>query len=150
MDFKKILIAVDASENARRAVEYAGEIIGKTKGFEITLLHVAKLPERDTFPDDEAWKAKRFEMEADIMAFFKEARGILEIKGVDKNAISERYVEAIGPSISHQILTEQETGGFGTVVVGRRGVSKEEEFLFGSVSNRIVHYAKNCTVWVIE
>jgi nucleotide-binding universal stress UspA family protein len=150
MDFKKILIAVDASENARRAVEYTGEIIGKTKGFEITLLHVAKLPERDIFPDNEAWKAKCLEMETNITAFFKEARGILETKGVDKKTVSERYIEAIGPSISHQILTEQETGGFGTVVVGRRGVSKEEEFLFGSVSNRIVHYAKNCTVWVIE
>lgn len=150
MNFKKILIAVDASENARRAVEYTGEIVGNTKGFEITLLHVAKPPERDTFHDDKAWEMKRLEMEANIVAFFKEARGILERKGVDKKFIFERYVEAIGPSISHQILAEQEIGDFGTVVVGRRGVSKEEEFLFGSVSNRVVHYAKNCTVWVVE
>ncbi|MGB9712357.1 MAG: universal stress protein [Dissulfurimicrobium sp.] len=150
MDFKKILIAVDASENARRAVEYTGEIVGNAKGFEIMLLHIARPPERDTFPDEQVWEAKRLEMMAKIMDFFKEARHILESMGVANESISERYVESTGPSISHQILAEQEACGFGTVVVGRRGVSKEEEFLFGSVSNRVVHYAKKCTVWVVE
>jgi nucleotide-binding universal stress UspA family protein len=35
-------------------------------------------------------------------------------------------------------------------VVGRRGVSKRQEFLFGSVSSKVVRDAKNCAVWVIE
>jgi nucleotide-binding universal stress UspA family protein len=40
-------------------------------------------------------------------------------------------------------------GGYGTIVVGRRGISKAEQFLFGSVSNKIVQNAKDCTVWVV-
>jgi len=40
-------------------------------------------------------------------------------------------------------------GGFGTVALGRRGVSKAEEFLFGSVSSKIIHSVKGCTVWVV-
>jgi Universal stress protein family. len=40
-------------------------------------------------------------------------------------------------------------GGFGTVVIGRRGVSKAEEFLFGSVSTKVMHLAKDCAVWVV-
>jgi hypothetical protein len=38
----------------------------------------------------------------------------------------------------------------GTVVIGRRGISKKEEFLFESTSNKIIHTAKDCAVWVIE
>lgn len=150
MNFKKILIAVDASDNAMRAVKYTGEIVGRTPGFKIQLLHVARPPERDIFFDDESWVAKRKELEAEIRAFFEKAKAALEASGLAPDIISERYIEDSGPSISHQILTIQHEGGFGTVVIGRRGMSKEEEFLFGSVSNKIVHYAKDCTIWVVE
>ncbi|HET6363581.1 MAG TPA: universal stress protein, partial [Nitrospirota bacterium] len=37
-----------------------------------------------------------------------------------------------------------------TVVVGRHHKTKTEEFLFGSTSNRLIHEAKNCAVWVVE
>lgn len=36
------------------------------------------------------------------------------------------------------------------MVIGRRGVSKAEEFLFGSVSNKLVYHAKAHTVWVVS
>ena len=150
MDFKKILIAVDASDNAMRAVRYTGEMVGRTPGFKIELLHVAKPPERDIFFDEESWMAKRKELEAEIRVFFEKARAALEADGLSSDIISERYVEGTGTGVSHQILAIQHEGGFGTIVIGRRGVSKEEEFLFGSVSNKIVHYAKDCTVWVVE
>ena len=52
--------------------------------------------------------------------------------------------------VAERILLEQQKGGYGTVVIGRRGISKREEFLFGSVSNKIVHEARNCAVWVVE
>jgi hypothetical protein len=34
--------------------------------------------------------------------------------------------------------------------IGRRGISKKEEFMFGSTSTRILHIAKDCSIWVIE
>jgi nucleotide-binding universal stress UspA family protein len=37
-----------------------------------------------------------------------------------------------------------------TVVVGRGHKSKTEEFLFGSLSNQLIHLARNCAVWVVE
>jgi len=55
-----------------------------------------------------------------------------------------------GQSIALEILDYARAGDYGTVAVGRRGVSKAEEFLFGSVSSKIVHNAKNCTVWVVS
>ncbi|MDD3553860.1 MAG: universal stress protein [Deltaproteobacteria bacterium] len=150
MNFKKILIAVDASENSMRAVRYVGEIVGSSPGFEVTLLHVAVSPDRDLFPDEQVWKAKKQEMQANMELFFRKSRTALIEFGVPSQNIHERYIQSGGGSLSHQILGVQESDGFGTIVIGRRGVSKEEEFLFGSVSNKIVHYAKGCTVWVVE
>jgi nucleotide-binding universal stress UspA family protein len=34
--------------------------------------------------------------------------------------------------------------------VGRKGRTRTEEFLFGSVSSKIVHHAQECTVWVVS
>jgi hypothetical protein len=33
--------------------------------------------------------------------------------------------------------------------VGKRGISKAEEFLFGSISNALIHNGRDIAVWVI-
>ena len=40
-------------------------------------------------------------------------------------------------------------GGYGTIVVGRRGLSTVEEFDMGRVSNKLVQAAKDRAVWVV-
>ena len=47
------------------------------------------------------------------------------------------------------ILAEREKRDYDTIVVGRQGLSRKEEFLFGSISNKIVNHARDCTVWII-
>ncbi|MBN2140235.1 MAG: universal stress protein [Desulfovibrionaceae bacterium] len=162
MDWNKVLVAFDASENSFRAVEYAGEMTGRSKGFYLELVYVERLPDRDMYPDDAAWKARCREHEAEVRAALARARGVLTARGLDAGSVGERYEVScrsplrqeqscsLGTSIAHEILRIQQEGGFGTVVIGRRGVSKAEEFLFGSVSNKIIHAAKGCTVWVVS
>ena len=53
------------------------------------------------------------------------------------------------PSIAACILAERETSSCATIVVGRQGLSRKEEFLFGSISNKIVSHARDCSVWVV-
>ena len=56
---KKILIAVDESHNARRAVSYVGQLLGGLAGLKVTILHVVPEPEEDYFPSS-AEKGKWF------------------------------------------------------------------------------------------
>ncbi len=158
MKFKKILVAVDASENSARAVEYVGEMLGGAPGFQVTLLYVERHPERDVFPDDAAWQdACRKEAER-IREFLAWAGKRLEGQGIASSDLGVEYsiASSQGPqrsggySVARHVLRFQQEGGFGTVVVGRRGVSKAEEFLFGSVTTKIIHNAKGCTIWVVE
>ena len=53
-------------------------------------------------------------------------------------------------SMAEGILAERDEVEYSTIVVGRQGLSRSEEFLFGSISSRIVNHARNCTVWVVE
>ena len=150
MNLSKILIAADESENARRATSYVGDIIGPRQGFEIEILYVIRYPERDLFPDEDTWNRKKDEEVKKAHRVIDELSKILKEKGIPGASIASSAKEASGFSIAQKILEYQTKNDFGTVVVGRRGVSKAEEFLFGSVSNKIVHYAKDCAVWIIE
>ncbi|MBF0515366.1 MAG: universal stress protein [Desulfovibrionaceae bacterium] len=163
MDPKKMLIAVDASENAQRAAEYAARIVGATPGFSLTLLTLERPPERDLYKDDAAHRAACQAREGEMRAAQGAIKAVLVAGGVPAGMISAHYVASckspqaegadqcsLGQSIALEILDFAKAQGCGTVVVGRRGVSKAEEFLFGSVSSKIVHNAKNCTVWVIS
>ncbi|HKK99483.1 MAG TPA: universal stress protein, partial [Desulfotignum sp.] len=52
MDTNKILVAIDGSENSKRAVEYVADIVKGCRDFDITLLHIERLPDRDIFADE--------------------------------------------------------------------------------------------------
>ncbi len=40
--------------------------------------------------------------------------------------------------------------GYDTVIPGQRGISPAQQFLFGSVSKKIVQNTNDCTVWVVD
>ena len=147
---KNILIAVDESENARRAVLYVAQLLEGVKGFRVTILHVINEPEEDYFPttdEKEKWLSQ-YKKKADKM--LEDYRQILLQRDFDQSAVSVRSTLRYCPSMAQCILEERDETEYSTVVVGRQGLSRSEEFLFGSVSSKIVNYARNCTVWVVE
>lgn len=147
---KNILIAVDESENARRAVSYVGQLLGGLPGFKVSVLHVIPDPEEDYFPEQkekENW-LKRMKKRVDDM--LEDYRQILIKSGFSEDAISVRSTLRYCPSMAECILAERDETFYDTIVVGRQGVSRSEEFLFGSISSKIVNHAKNCTVWVVQ
>lgn len=162
MDSKKVLIAVDGSENSLRAVRYAAAVLDGGRGFDVLLVHIERLPERDLFPDEDAWSGQCREHSQAMRDFLDEARAVLEAGGLAAEEICSQYIDSCaarpagavdcshGRNIALEILDIADEGGYGTLVIGRRGVSKAEEFLFGSVSNKLVHHAKAHTVWVVS
>ena len=147
---KNILIAVDESENARRAVSYVAKLLGGVGGFEVTILHVIPLPEEDFFltaSDKEKWLSQ---YRVKIDAMLEEYRQILIGAGFRPNDVSVRSPTRYCPSMAECIMAERDEREYGTIVVGRQGLSRTEEFIFGSISSKIVTHARNCTVWVVE
>ena len=90
---------------------------------------------------------KRFKTISDTSDFFR-------VEYVDAGFPDDRIIARIdtmrASSVADCIIREQEEMKCCTIVIGRRGISRKEEFIFGSTSNRIVHEAKKCAVLVIE
>jgi nucleotide-binding universal stress UspA family protein len=147
---RNILIAADESQNAQRAVTYVGKLLGGIEGFKVTVLHVITEPEEDYFHkegDKDKWYSE-YRQQVDQM--LEKYRNILIDAGFNPENVSTRSTIQYCPSMAECILAERDNTEYSTLVVGRKGLTYKEEFLFGSISGKIVRIAKNCTVWVVE
>ncbi len=147
---RHILIAVDDSENAKRAVLYVADFLGGVPGFRATVLHVIPEPPADYFASDAErvkWLANEKSGAEEMLERF---RRVLMQSGFAEDKVDTVVDVRNCPSVADCILETQRKLDCCTVVIGRRGISKKEEFLFGSTSSRVMHSGKNCAVWVIE
>jgi nucleotide-binding universal stress UspA family protein len=153
---KKILLAVDTSPASMKAVEFAASLLGG-HGYEVCIFHAIlglgaidfELSESNEteLPDEMAAKCIEA-FKADVARMFKVIKDMLMASGFESEKISEKIVSGVS-SRSEAIVKESEEGGYGTIVVGRRGISKVEAFFMGRVSNKVVHIGKKFTVWVV-
>jgi nucleotide-binding universal stress UspA family protein len=147
---KKVLIAVDESENSRNALLYVADFLGGFPGFRAILLSVISVPEAAFFDSEDARKAWIREKQACLSELLGRYRQILIQSGFPESEVLTELIFTKDRPVSAVILEKQEQYDACTLVVGRRGVSRQEEFLFGSVSNKLIHMATRCAVWVIE
>jgi nucleotide-binding universal stress UspA family protein len=113
-------------------------------------VHVISEAEEDYFAtaeEKEQWLSRQSKR---VDAMLNDYRRILIQAGFDARDVLVRSPLRYCPSMAECILAERDDTAYDTLVVGRQGISRSEEFLFGSVSSKIVNHAKNCTVWVVE
>ncbi len=157
----KVIVALDSSEGAWRAVEYVAETFGKTPGVQVSLLHILSgLP--PAFWDDghilgdqekesrqrlvASWQA---EQEKGWQGLVKKAHDRLVKAGMPKDAVLNRF-KPKEYDVAEDILNEAAAGGFDTIVMGRRGMGMAKALLLGSVTNKVVQNAKGCAVTIVE
>ncbi len=158
---KKVLLAVDASPSSMKAVDLIAQWLGG-HGHGAVIFHAVlglgainfESPGTDLpagRPDDsrdamesncvDAFKSK-------IMGVFQTIRKTLERSGFKPENISEKIVTGVH-SRSQSIIEQAEKSGCGTIVVGRRGLSRVEAFFIGRVGHKVVYGATQYTVWVV-
>ncbi len=146
-----LMVAVDESQNSRRAVDYVARWVACYEAARVVLVHVVKEPSEDVLPDEaerEEYAGQRRTAGERLLATTREA---LEAAGVPGSRVEEKMPSCSPPdTVVDALLGEKERGDYGTIVVGRRGVSKKEEYIFGSVTTRLIREASDVTVWVVE
>lgn len=147
---RHILVAVDDTDSSKRAVLYVADFLGDAPGFKVTLLSLVPVPEPDHFESDKKRREWIDRHHHTMETLLQRYRKILIQGGFaeEKVAVTVETTESL--SIAEAIIEAQERFGSCTVVVGRHGISKQEEFLFGSTSNKLLHMPKNCSLWIIE
>lgn len=153
-----ILVAFDESENAMRAVKYVAD--SYTPENKVTLFSVipdaATLCEMSTVPLNPYFLAHQ-------QTFFKElekqkrenlnkavekAKELLLKAGFNEKNITVK-IEIEKNGVANNIVKEAESG-YNIIVMGRRGLSSIKEFLLGSVSQKVIHLAKDISVLIVN
>jgi nucleotide-binding universal stress UspA family protein len=157
----KLLLCLDNSDGARRAVDHVAEVIGDCREMDLTLFHAVRRPGifRQIFGkaaqgnDEKEWldsAAKEFEeVEKALEPAFEDAKSRLMTAGCAPRRIHRKIVCDVG-SRAGAIVEEAMTNGHDTIVLGRRGLSKMQEFFMGRVSNKVLHLAKEKAVWIVN
>ncbi len=146
---KKILVALDRSETAMRAVNFVAETLGGFD-FKITLFHVIRgywdfqAGIADLYLTQES--AERAEKE--MGEVFARAKQRLVDAGFKPDQITAKVVSGVH-SRAGSIVNEARAGDYGTIVLGRRGLSVVEEFVMGRVGNKVINTIRNRAVWVV-
>lgn len=157
---RKLLVCLDNSEGSMLAVKHVGAVLS-SDGPEVVLFHVVRgvggLRRRiqGVFASEgDQGPMKELERELKAAASllepsFEKATAELVAAGVAPWNISRKIVQGTGNS-ANVIIEEAEKYGFDTIVVGRRGLSRVEEFLMGRVSNKVIQLARDKTVWIVS
>jgi nucleotide-binding universal stress UspA family protein len=153
LNSKKILLCMDASENAMRAADHAGFMLSGTD-CEITIFHTLRHLSRfvpaelivDETDLHNLWKQKSGKH---ISSYMEKAKDLLLEAGLSESQISLKIIDG-SHSPANDIVKEAQENGYGAVVLGKRGASKVKEFLFGSVTRKILNNMVGLSVWVVQ
>lgn len=133
-----MLIAMDPSECSMQAVDFAGELMSGFD-FKATLFHAIRGPEVLTsragnmsLPKEDIHTQKD-----DMRAVFDQAKRRLINFGFKSENIISKIITGVS-SRTRAIVQEAQQNGHTTIVVGRRGLSKVQEFFMGSVSRKVI------------
>jgi nucleotide-binding universal stress UspA family protein len=154
---KKVLVAIDDSENAMRAVEFIANSFAKDN--KITLFNVipdtAALCEMNSpeltpyFKSQQSSFCLLEEKKRELVnQAVQKARNILMDAGFDENNITVKS-EVKKSGVARDIVKEAESD-YNVIVMGRRGVSGIRDFILGSVSQKVFNLAKDISVLVVN
>ena len=132
------LLALDGSENSMRIVDYVENALSGPD-FKLTLIHVIRSKGTEYLEG----------VEKDMKGVFDEAKTRLIKSGFESSQITTKIITG-AHSRAGAIIEEAKEGGYGTIVIGRRGLSKVQEFFMGRVSSKVIQLAKGHAVWVVS
>ncbi|MGD9088268.1 MAG: universal stress protein [Desulfobacterales bacterium] len=147
-----VLLAVENSENAMRAVDHAAFLLSGTD-VTVTVFHSKRdlrrfVPKEvlQEFPGvQKFWQKKA----GDVVApYMKKAREKLIQAGIAENRISVKVVDG-SRSAARDILNEAEENAIGTVILGRKGRSDVEEYALGSITKKVLDRAADMAVCIV-
>jgi len=157
----KILVALDASAGAWRAVEYVARTFGPTPGVEIVLFHILTgLPpafwdDGHVLQDQEKEARERLiaqwqaDQEKNWQGVVGKAKDILVAAGIPAASITTKF-KPKDYDVAEDLVNEAVSSGCSTIVLGRRGLGKAKTLILGSVTSKVVNNAKGCAVTIVE
>ncbi len=151
-DTKKLLVGFDGSRGAMRGVSWAGALLEGSKS-SLRLYSMISRDEKfwDMEEDFFLCNSQDFFNETEsnpLPEKFQEAWNQLIEEGIDPDRITGKF-QILETGRAERLVDEAMNTGFGSIVVGRRGlISFIEAFFIGRVSSKVLNMADKLALWV--
>jgi len=134
--YRKILLATDGSESARKAADDAVEF-SRLSGAKIYAVSVIDRSTYSSVPEDLEWEEAMY-------AWFRELgeEAVSYVEKTAKNAGLQVESVLLEGHPAEEIVNFAEKNGMDLIIIGSLGKSRVERFLIGSVSEKVVRNAK--------
>ena len=144
---RSILMAFDVSSSASSALAFLTNMSDCPEQSAVTLLHVLRKP-----TGSEEMMGKEYIQQASlrIREAMQAARKQLIEAGFNPEHITLRIVETFYPTVADGIIDQFAKGKYNLVIIGRRRMSKAEEFVLGDTSIRLVRALEGTAVLVVK
>jgi nucleotide-binding universal stress UspA family protein len=129
----KLLVAVDGSEHAAKAVAEAGKLAAAL-GADVLVIH-----QRSDEPLDHATAAPSDENVDQAQAIVDSAIAALTVAGA--SSVSGRVIRGMSGDVPQAIMDTARDENADIIVVGPRGLGRLKGLLVGSVTDRLVQLA---------
>ncbi len=155
---KKILVALDDSENAMRAVNFVSRYFAPDS--EVTLFHVfqdtqslCSLQSPELIPyflEQQSAFCSLENKKREIMdTSMERAKNALIGCGFESSQVHVKPATA-EQGIARDIIAEARNGHYEVVVLGKKGHSGIKEFFLGSVTQKVINGVKNASVLMVD
>ena len=153
---KKLLIAVDASIYSSNTLYYLERLFAGVDDIHFHLLSVITCNPSETAKEwfDELELMNMLSKEAQRR--YAKANRYLQsaVERLKRNGISPDHVttevKISTTSPAAEVLSVARKGYFDALIVGRRGVSKLEEIIMGSVSTSVLEKCHDVPIWIVD
>ena len=146
--FTSILVPVDGSEHAQKALSVACQLARQEEGCTLHLMHI---PEELAHETTLVWGIGAIAIEASREEREEAGKQVMNRAAEAAREQGATNVEtAIGQGDpARTILSESRRRGVDAIVMGSRGLSDLQGFVVGSVSHKVSHTAE-CTVITVR
>ena len=147
---RRVLIAFDGSEDATKAVDFVGAILGGFD-YEAMLVNAIRGNGKKLSQGPQMFASSDFTRAANkaITPELYLATKKLISYGFNTKNISTKIIQGVR-SRAKAITDEASNNDCGTIAIGRKGRSRVRSFILGRVTNKVIYMARNRTVWVIR
>lgn len=142
-----VLIAVNDSVISRQVIDRFIRLALDLKNLHVTLVHVFRQPSAS---EHLLGKEVAKEKQTIFQEILEETRQKLIEQGVLPDRISTRLVEKPYPTVADGLIDQFHHGSYDMVIIGRKRMSKAEEFVMGDPSIKLVRALENTTILIVK
>ncbi len=160
---ERFLVALDNTEVSLKSIAYLARVLRGSPHVHLALCHVLPTASPNILTKEEVQRITKIheeqprlrglywllEDEDKMNVIFNRAREILWEGDFTADQISTHFRVHSG-EVAVVILDEARHLNCSTIVLGRRGLGRVREFLWGSVSRSVAKLAREITVWIVD